>query len=180
MCRLLWGAGGSPARTRGRIRTVPISDDTFAWRRDLPHLQKTGKTYFVTFCTRARRVLGDNEREIALDTCIFGHLNQYWLHCVVVMPDHVHLIFTLYEEFSLSRAMHRIKSVSAHEVGRAVWQREYFDRILRSDDDLQKKCEYVCENPVRAALVATVDEYRWVWRWWVEGKSTPARPPAPH
>jgi REP element-mobilizing transposase RayT len=166
---------------------VPIFDDTVAWRRDLPHLQKSGKTYFVTFCTRDRQMLADDEKAIALNTTVFGHLLQYWLHCVVIMPDHVHLVFTLYETSTLPKAMQRIKSVSAHEIGRVVWQREYFDRALRSDEDLYNKCEYVCQNPMRAGLVSSVDEYRWIWRWWVEGhKSTgeaagaPLRPPPNH
>jgi hypothetical protein len=66
--------------------------------------------------------------------------------------------------------MHRIKSVSAHEIGRQVWQREYFDRVMRSDEDVRKKCEYICQNPVRARLVRSVEEYRWIWRSWVEGE----------
>ncbi|HEX3109315.1 MAG TPA: transposase [Thermoanaerobaculia bacterium] len=154
---------------------MPISDDTFAWRRNLQHLQKRGKTYFVTFCTLGREPLSPEHRDIALDVCVFGHLRQYWLHCVVIMPDHVHLIFTLYEQFMLSKAMQRIKSVSAHQIGHPTWQREYFDRALRSDEDLQKKCEYVCANPVRAGLVETVDEYRWIWRWWQERQNAQSR-----
>ena len=162
---------------------MPISDDTFAWRRDLPHLQKVGKTYFVTFCTRNRQILTPDERDIVLDTCLFGHLLQYWLHVVVVMPDHVHLIFTLYEEFSLARAMQRMKGVSAHAIGSVVWQREYFDRILRSDEDLRKKCEYICENPVRAGLVGSIDQYRWIWCCWLDGRTSAGEaagaPPSP-
>lgn len=87
------------------------------------------------------------------------------------MPDHVHHVFTLYEEFSLARAMQRIKSVSAHEIGRKVWQRESFDRGMRSDEDNRKKCEYICQNPVRAGLAESVDDYKWIWRCWIEGEN---------
>jgi putative transposase len=51
-----------------------------------------------------------------------------------------------------------------------VWQREYFDRILRSAEDIRTKAEYICENPVRAGLVERVDDYPWIWREWVEGR----------
>jgi putative transposase len=149
---------------------VTIFDDTRAWRGDLPHMQRRGTTYFVTFCTRDRAVLSERERDIVLATCVHAHQRQYWLHAVVVMPDHVHLVFTLYDTSTLPKAMQRIKGVSAHEVGRRIWQREYFDRVMRSDEDVRKKCEYICENPVRAGLVRSVDEYRWIWRSWVEGE----------
>jgi len=148
---------------------VPIYDDTVAWRCNLPHLQRRGTTYSVTFCTLNRRVLSESERTIAIETCVRGHRERYWLHAICVMPDHVHLVFTLYEEFSLPRMMQQVKSVAAHHIGHRVWQREYFDRIMRSDEDVRRKCEYICQNPVRAGLVSSVDDYRWIWRSWIEG-----------
>jgi hypothetical protein len=30
---------------------MPIAHDTSVYERNLPHLEKPGKTYFVTFCT---------------------------------------------------------------------------------------------------------------------------------
>jgi REP-associated tyrosine transposase len=153
---------------------VPVADDTTAYRRRLPHLQRSGTTYFVTFCTLERRVLTPSERDIALNCCVHDHRTTYWLHCAVVMPDHVHMIFTPYD-YALAIIMKRIKGVSARFINRAdqrkgtVWQGESFDHILRSDEDLMKKAEYVCNNPVRAGLVATIDDYPWIWRSWIEG-----------
>ena len=80
-----------------------------------------------------------------------------------------------YEDVRLDTIMQRIKSVSAHEINRLtnrngpVWQREYFDRILRSTEDVRLKAAYICENPVRAGLVARVEDYKWIWRCWIEG-----------
>jgi len=160
---------------------MPIGDDTLAWRRDLPHLQNEGKSYYITFCTKRRRILSPSARTAALESCVLGHLRSYFLHVAVVMPDHVHLVFTLYAIAWLAEAMKRIKSTSARAIGHgSVWQREYFDRILRSDEDLRAKCQYVVNNPVRAGLVASADDYPWIWRSWVEGAQTPVRTPAPH
>jgi len=97
------------------------------------------------------------------------------------MPDHAHLIFTplispAQETYSLPDIMRLIKGRAARKInlllGRRgpVWQEECFDRILRSDEDAYRKSEYVCQNPVRAGLVSSVDEYRWIWREWIEGK----------
>jgi putative transposase len=92
------------------------------------------------------------------------------------MPDHVHMIFTPYEGWSLSEILKRVKGNSSRLINLAIgrrgplWQDESFDRIVRESEDLQKKCEYVAENPVRAGLCTTVDDYPWVWREWIDGK----------
>jgi len=45
-----------------------------------------------------------------------------------------------------------------------VWQEEFFDHVLRSNESLVDKVDYVCENPVRAGLVESEGEYRWLWK----------------
>jgi REP element-mobilizing transposase RayT len=90
------------------------------------------------------------------------------------MPDHVHTLLNPFEN-SLADVMKRIKGSSVREANRqtghssSLWQREYFDRQLRSDEDLRAKAEYIALNPVRAGLVAKPDDYPWLWRSWIEG-----------
>lgn len=97
-------------------------------------------------------------------------------HTVVVMPDHVHMLFTPLDGWSLATIMKRVKGPAAREInlllGRrgALWQDESFDRILTSDEDVRRKGEYIAENPVRAGLVTSADEYPWLWREWIDGK----------
>jgi len=76
------------------------------------------------------------------------------LNAVVVMPDHVHIVFVpkidmpKLEVFSLARITKAIKGASAHlidrELGRAgrVWQEESFDRVLRISEKLTKNRVY--------------------------------------
>jgi len=40
-----------------------------------------------------------------------------------------------------------------------IWQRGFFDHVLRSDESYAEKWEYVRENPVRAGLVRIADEW---------------------
>jgi REP element-mobilizing transposase RayT len=105
------------------------------------------------------------------------------MHGVVVMPDHVHMVFTpLADEqgsaFGLAEILGGIKGASAHRVNRAlhrrghVWQDESFDHILRSEESARSKVEYICDNPLRKGLVAEVEEWPWLWREWVEGRDT--------
>jgi len=80
------------------------------------------------------------------------------------MPEHVHMIFAPLQDgqgvtYRLAEIMKGIKGASARSINLAlgrkgkVWQQEYFDRILRSDENALQKAEYICQNPVRKCLV---------------------------
>src|SRR4051812_46528849 len=92
---------------------MPIGSDTYAYRQRLPHLQRDYGTYFVTFCTKARRTLDAAARDIVLRECVAIHSESCCLHCVVVMPDHVPLLLTLGPNESLYRQLQLIKGRSA-------------------------------------------------------------------
>jgi putative transposase len=42
-----------------------------------------------------------------------------------------------------------------------VWQEEFFDHVLRSDESYSEKWDYVRQNPVRVGLVADADDWPW-------------------
>ena len=144
-----------------------------AYRRFLPHYDNRDKTFFITFCTRDRRVLAPRARTAVLKKILNRHRVFFYLEVAVVMPDHVHTLLNPFEN-SLADVMKRIKGSSAREANRltghsgSLW-REYFDRQLRSDEDVRAKAEYIALNPVRAGLVAKPDDYPWLWRAWIEG-----------
>ena len=110
------------------------------------------------------------ERDVVLQTILAGHARSYDLYAAVIMPDHVHFIATIYETTTISDVMKFIKSSSSRQIGRHVWQREYFDYVIRHEENLRAKGEYVVNNPVRAKMVDSPAEYRWMWRSWVEGE----------
>ena len=137
----------------------------------------------MTFATSSRWVLPESVRQLVVDHIVHDHGVRYQLHVAVVMPDHVHVLLTpeLDENgntFGLAEIMHSIKSTSAHSINRAlgrvgrVWQPEYVDRALRSDESLREKAEYICANPVRGGLATREDEWLWLWREWAEGADT--------
>jgi putative transposase len=64
------------------------------YRRQLPHFQGDNKPHFVTFCTDHRWVLPELARKVVLDCCLHDDGTTMALQIVVIMPDHVHLIFT--------------------------------------------------------------------------------------
>ncbi len=48
------------------------------------------------------------------------------------------------------------------EFGEALWQRYGYEHLIRDDEVTSSVIRYVLENPVRARLVATVSEYRFL------------------
>lgn len=150
-------------------------------RRNLPHLQAEDKIYFVTFATYKRWHLPESVRELIIKHGLHDHGIKIHIFGMVVMPDHVHMIFAPLKDapgnpFGLSEIMSGIKGASAHGINKflnrrgPVWQDESFDHILRSDEKAENKVEYICQNPVRKGLVKAVADYAWLWRDWVEGK----------
>jgi hypothetical protein len=71
--------------------------------------------------------------------------------------------------YSVAEIMQGIKGTSAHKINRLlnrsgqVWQRESFDRVLRREESIHAKVDYMVQNPVRAGLVQNAMEYRWLW-----------------
>jgi putative transposase len=145
----------------------------YEYRRRLPHYQSDYKALFVTFNTYCRWILPESARAIVFEACLYGNRKRFNLHGLVVMPDHVHLVFTPLRDnngpFSVADIMQAIKSASAHRINQAlrrrgyVWQQESFDRVLRREESIEMKVEYVLENPVRAGLVDLRWRYPWLW-----------------
>ena len=156
------------------------------YRRNLPHIQKSDAAHFVTFRTKDNFLLPPEARDLVLKHCVHDNGRRIELHAVVVMPNHVHLLFTpLRDEngdsYTLATIMNGIKGASAHSVNKllkrkgSLWQDESFDRVLRSSDDLADKILYVVANPIRSRLASHPDEYRWLWR-----EQTQPRAAVPH
>ena len=114
-------------------------------------------------------------RSIVLGCCLHDDGEKFNLRVAVVMPEHVHIIFTpmvdheAMEVCSLAEIMNGIKGSSAHAINKAlrrrgrVWQPESFDHVVRSSEGLDAKIQYVLENPVRRGLVGAWTDYRWLW-----------------
>jgi REP element-mobilizing transposase RayT len=154
-------------------------DEFSRYRRHLPHLQLHGSVYFCTASTKFRQTLSPEERDIVFEAIQFHRDRKYELFASVVMPDHFHLLLEPLQKddsglFNLSEIFHSIKSWSSNQIGKLrpqvsdrkkspIWQDETYDHILRNDEDYSEKFYYTLYNPVEAGLVATPDEYKWLW-----------------
>ena len=145
------------------------------YRRNLPHIEKDGAAYYVTFSTRNHFFLPEEARTLIFEHCLFENARKVHMHAFVVMPDHVHMLFTPLEDeggnsYSLAKIMNGIKGASSHSVNKllgrkgALWEPESFDRIPRSCGDFEFRLSYIVENPIAAGLAKGPDDYRWAWR----------------
>ena len=122
--------------------------------------------YFVTACTVNRRpILTHPEvHRTFLEFCRSGEDHGAFVGAYVVMPDHIHFFLALGADKSLSRWMKSLKNTLSKTMrGLGVeaphWQKGFFDHVLRSADSYSQKWEYVRDNPVRAALAKTWEEW---------------------
>jgi REP element-mobilizing transposase RayT len=103
---------------------------------------------------------------VVQEALYFWHGERYVLGPWAVMPNHVHLLIRPYESEELASIMHGLKSYTANKgnevLGRtgAFWQREYYDRLVRSYKELDRIARYIVDNPERAGLEP------WPWRGW--------------
>ncbi len=83
---------------------------------------------------------------------------RYDLIAWVIMPNHVHAVLKPYEGFEVSDLMHSWKSYTANKanefLGRTgmFWQSEYYDHLIRDQEDFVHQVNYVLSNPSKAGL----------------------------
>lgn len=156
-------------KEQGGTGFQPVQRDLFVTRRNLPHWQMGGSSYFVTFRTNGLE-LPSSARQLVLDACRHFDGQRYVLWAAVVMPDHVHLLLQPREQapgkwWSLSSILHSIKSYTAKQINAllerkgAVWQDESFDRIVRDEDEFLEKWNYIRNNPVKSGLAHAAEEW---------------------
>jgi len=127
-------------------------------------------TYFVTFSTWQRRRLFVVENYVRLFLATLYRYRRecrYQLHAFVVMPEHVHLLFTPANDVTLERAVQLIKGGYSHALGailgrkREIWQRGFTDHRIRDDQDYLNHQNYIHRNPVERKIVTEPGEYRY-------------------
>jgi alanyl-tRNA synthetase/REP element-mobilizing transposase RayT len=182
VARILGSAGASPAVSRASRDTVTVTKapGPAYYKRRLPHFERPWAKYMVTFTTREHRKLSPAERDITLQIILHDAGRTYELYAACVMPDHVHLLLEPRIQtgngegkpvfYVLSDILQTVKSVSSHRInklaavkGERVWENESFDRVIRSERDLEEKFHYICRNPWDSGVAEADQDYPWLW-----------------
>ncbi len=107
---------------------------------------------------------------------------RYDLIAWVVMPNHVHVLIRVYEGAPLGKIVQSWKSYTGRRIrvmmdemvragprrsqgercqGRGVWMRDYWDRYIRDERHFEAAVRYIHDNPVKAGLVGTAEDWPW-------------------
>jgi len=104
-------------------------------------------------------VLKDPENaKIVVDALRHFEGERYEIDAFAVMPNHVHVLFLPLGKHALPEILKSWKGYTARKInmrmGRAgeLWQDEYWDRLIRSEQHFLKVAEYIRENPLKARL----------------------------
>jgi len=92
-----------------------------------------------------------------------SHAYRFTVHAYCFMPDHLHLLTSGTDSRPLVRFVQHFKQLSGYAykqaTGANLWQTSFWDRVLRSDEDLVTTARYISGNPVRAGLVEQAEDY---------------------
>jgi putative transposase len=125
------------------------------------------RLYFVTISVAQKRSVFTfaqivREHTTALDNACRRHRFDVIAYCY--MPDHVHILLAGNDEESDLPALvkHYKQATGYHhkrKTGDDLWQKGFYDRILRRGEDVASLARYILANPVRRGLVERPVDY---------------------
>ena len=131
--------------------------------------------YFITICTSDRRnyfwngVGATIGRPQDVDLSQYGKLVDEAINNIpsiypalkldhyVIMPDHIHLLLIIRaDEYgrpmvapTMSRVVQQLKGYITKRIGCSIWQKLFFDHVIRDRQDYEEHVKYICENPAK-------------------------------
>ena len=140
-------------------------------------LWRAGGTYFFTVNLLQRRGNDLLTREIRLLRDVVADVRRrhpFRIHAWVVLPDHLHCVIELPPgdhdfatrwrlikmDFSKGLpATERRSAVRVRRGERGIWQRRYWEHVIRDDADFRAHMDYVHINPAKHCLVTRVVDW---------------------
>ena len=135
----------------------------------------TAGAYFVTICIAGRHHILWSDTEHPSPGCValnhigliaqqgLQQLSLHYPHISVekycIMPDHVHLLLFHPDKHgrqiaapTLSGAIGQLKRWVSMQLGFSIWQKSFYDRIIRNEAAYHEVWQYIDENPLRMQL----------------------------
>ena len=139
-------------------------------RRTLPHLAplefpNQSTVIFVTQVIGGRRPLLARREAVETILRVWKRADHWLVGRYVFMPDHIHFFCAPVSETALKTWMFFWRSQATREwpwlEEKPIWQKDFFDRQLRSSESYAGKWSYMLENPVRKGLVSEAAAWPW-------------------
>ena len=119
--------------------------------------------YFITVCTKDRKrilseIVGDDAHIVPKP---YGRVVEKYIENVsgiekyVIMPDHIHMIIRLENGSmwastptnAIANIVRSLKTLTTKEIGEPIFQRSYYDHVIRNQRDYDEIWEYIDNNP---------------------------------
>jgi putative transposase len=123
----------------------------------------------IIICTREKTPLFAN-KDIAYSVkrqiLNLSRLKQVKIYAYVIMPDHIHLLVSLGVWATPGDYLRDIKGNLSTFLRkefdlRNIWQKGFYDHVMRKDEDLNSTVEYILNNPVRSGEFSHWSNYPW-------------------
>ena len=121
--------------------------------------------YFITICTSNRQnILGNfianksirpffilsNYGKIVDKNInkISSYYDNVYIDNYIVMPNHIHLLILSNNKIYIPNIIKSFKSFTSKEIGKNIFQRSFYDHIIRNRDEYMKIWQYITDNPI--------------------------------
>ena len=134
--------------------------------------------YFITVCTENRKRLFwenvgaiiDRPENVPLSRLgkivhqsienIPKHYSAITVDRFAIMPDHIHLLLQIHTDSygrsviapTISTVVRQMKGAVTKEAGFSLWQKGFYDHVIRNQKDYDEVWEYIENNPLKYAL----------------------------
>ena len=143
-------------KTWGKSRSLRLPNYNYASPWSVYHINIRSKDKREVFCSSGlnEKIVGVLKRSVD----IYGyHLLSYCL-----MPNHLHVLIQAGRSpKNLGDFVRGFKTYCSRIAKQRLWQRGFFERILRKEKSLAEVARYILNNPVRKGLVEDSEGYRW-------------------
>ncbi len=138
-----------------------------------------GGTYFFTVITEGRQPIFKDASAVALFETGLSRIRErhpFEVDAYVILPEHIHMLWTLpagdadyskrwrliKEAFTKSSVRHDAPQRSESRRAKseqAIWQRRFWEHVIRDESDFCEHVDYIHSNPVRHGLVSAAQDW---------------------
>lgn len=137
----------------------------------LRYYSSVDQTLFLTLVTAGRSpwLASESAKTQVLDALrATKALHRFHHHGHVLLDDHLHLLISVEVGKNIPRIVSSFKQASLARLvplpeisGERVWQRRYYDHIIRDEVDFYRHLDYLHYNPVKHGLVSLARDWKW-------------------
>ena len=141
--------------------TICTQDRKYVLRRVAAEIDQSRNCVGEGLCALPQTRLTNIGAEVEEAILHINNYTQYSVDNYVIMPNHIHLLITISEPAGghrdppLQAVIGQMKSYTTRKYGKTLWQRSFYDHIIRDMNDYLAYWQYIDENPAKWEL----DEY---------------------